>query len=186
MSSIIAKNRETAASEERSSTPKRLPEDLFAWEKPLKVCGSRLLTWQLFSLALIQPAKRARVTPTETEPPQSFNGPAFQLSSRRDDSGDVDMHSDSDSDDGQSVRLEDESRANEEGATTKDAKVVQILGADLPSAGDKYGWVEELFVREKTDGDDEEEEFETHIIELDSSDEEAIDELANAASALRI
>lgn len=95
------------------------------------------------------------------------------------------MQSDSDSDDGQSIALEDDSRAHDEGATTKETKLVQILGAELPSAGDRYGWVEELFVRERKDGEDDEE-FEAHVIELDSSDEEAIDELASAASALRI
>ncbi|KZV65458.1 hypothetical protein PENSPDRAFT_689865 [Peniophora sp. CONT] len=163
--------RREMASEERSATPKRLPEDLFAWEKPLK------------------PAKRARVTPTETDPP-SFDGPSFQLNSRRrDEDHDVDMHSDSDSDqdqdeeDGSMVAADDDSNLY---ATKK----AQILGSDLPSPDERYGWIEgladELYVREKKDGDEDEVEVEELIIELDSSDEDAIDALNEAASALRI
>ncbi|VDB95577.1 unnamed protein product [Peniophora sp. CBMAI 1063] len=173
MSSATAKDREALASE-RSSTPKRLPEDLFAWEKPLK------------------PAKRARVTPTDDEPPQSFSGPSFQLTSR-DDPPDVDMHSDAESDsDASEDNLNDDSNYyvhnQDTHAAAKDGKAAKILGADLPSAGDKYGWVEELFITENVDGEGKrgKEEFDQLVIELDSSDEEAIGILTCATSTMTI
>ena len=106
------------------------------------------------------------------------------------------MHfdSDSDADDDGSADVDDDShRLVHTTNTHVPGNGEKVL--DMPSAGDKYGWVEEfdadaLFVpREKDgaeEGDGDEEGYEAHVIELDSSDEEAIEELACAASALTI